>query len=143
MNNKLTKTWQQYEAGKEYKRRISLYETVRRNERYYRGDQWSSGGELPKPVFNLVRRISDYMVSTVASGKITVRYTDESLPFAVSSIDREMIRLGTEALTQNASYRWERCKMDHRVMQILRDAGFTEVYMDPTPEDSHIVIAKK
>lgn len=28
-------------------------------------------------------------------------------------------------------------------MQILRDAGFTEVYVDPTPEDSHIVIAKK
>ncbi len=28
-------------------------------------------------------------------------------------------------------------------MQILREAGFTEVYMDPTPEDSHIVIAKK
>ena len=28
-------------------------------------------------------------------------------------------------------------------MQILREAGFTEVYVDPTPADSHIVIAKK
>ena len=28
-------------------------------------------------------------------------------------------------------------------MQILREAGFTEVYVDPTPDDSHIVIAKK
>lgn len=28
-------------------------------------------------------------------------------------------------------------------MQVLREAGFTEVYVDPTPEDSHIVIAKK
>ena len=28
-------------------------------------------------------------------------------------------------------------------MQVLRDAGFSEVYVDPTPEDSHIVIAKK
>lgn len=28
-------------------------------------------------------------------------------------------------------------------MQVLRDAGFGEVYVDPTPEASHIVIAKK
>ena len=34
----MTKTWQQYEAGKEYKRRIGLYEKTRANERFYRGD---------------------------------------------------------------------------------------------------------
>ena len=28
-------------------------------------------------------------------------------------------------------------------MQVLREAGFSEVYVDPTPADSHIVIAKK
>ena len=38
--NTLNKAWLQYEKGKEYKRRIGLYETVRRNERFYRGDQW-------------------------------------------------------------------------------------------------------
>ena len=57
----MTKTWQQYEAGKEYKRRIGLYEKVRANERFYRGEQWTGqeGAELPKPVFNLVKRIVD------------------------------------------------------------------------------------
>ena len=125
MNNKPTKAWQQYEAGKEYKRRISLYETVRRNERYYRGDQWNSGGELPKPVFNLIRRITDYMVSTVASGRISIRYTDEGLPFTSSSAKGELIRTGIEALTQNASFRWERCKMDNKIMQMLRDASLS------------------
>ena len=40
MSTNITKAWQEYEAGKEYKRRIGLYETVRRNERFYRGDQW-------------------------------------------------------------------------------------------------------
>ena len=52
--NTKTKAWRQYEAGKDYKRKIGFYENVRRNERYYRGDQWygSQGVNLPKPVFS-------------------------------------------------------------------------------------------
>ena len=51
-----TAAWKLYEAGKDYKRRIGLYETVRRNERFYRGEQWSlSDDGLPRPVFNLCR----------------------------------------------------------------------------------------
>ena len=34
-----TIAWQQYEAGQAYKRRIGLYETVGRNQRFYCGDQ--------------------------------------------------------------------------------------------------------
>ena len=60
MNDSLSKTWLQYEAGKEYKRRIGLYKTVRENERFYRGDQWymTSSNNLPRPVFN-VRYLQD------------------------------------------------------------------------------------
>ena len=64
-----SKAWEQYEAGKEYKRKIGLYSTVRQNERFYRGDQWyaNSGEDLPKPVFNIIRRIADYLICSVAS----------------------------------------------------------------------------
>ena len=34
MDKFTNKAWQQYEAGKEYKRRIGLYETVSRNEAF-------------------------------------------------------------------------------------------------------------
>ena len=67
MNKSISKAWRQYEAGLEYKRRIGLYDTVRRNERYYRGEQWEGeGAGLPRPVFNIIRRIVDYLVCTVA-----------------------------------------------------------------------------
>ena len=68
MNDSLRKTWLQYEAGKDYKRRIGLYETVRTNERFYRGDQWHGvpGSDLPKPVFNVVKRVTDYLACSVA-----------------------------------------------------------------------------
>ena len=41
------------ERGREYNRLIGHYETVNKNERYYRGDQWDSGtaNDLPKACF--------------------------------------------------------------------------------------------
>ena len=144
MNNKLNKTWTQYEAGKEYKRRIGLYETVHRNERYYRGEQWQAGsGDLPKPVFNIIRRVADYIICTVASGKISIRYSAENLPYIRSKEEANLIESGVAAMTGNAAYRWERCKMDHTVFGILKDAalsgdGVLYCYWDPNAESGQI-----
>ena len=71
MKVKTTKAWQQYEAGCDFKRSIGLYERVRENERFLRGDQWygAQSSDLPRPVFNILRRIVDYMVCTVFSKK--------------------------------------------------------------------------
>ncbi|MBO7303383.1 MAG: hypothetical protein J6U68_04275, partial [Clostridia bacterium] len=65
----LNKAWEQYERGKEYKRRIGLYETVKTNERYYRGEQWQygEGKNLPHPVFNIIGRVVNYLVCSVCS----------------------------------------------------------------------------
>lgn len=134
-----TKTWKQYEAGKEYKRRIGLYETVRTNERFYRGDQWYgvSAEDLPKPVFNLVRRISDYLICTVASADISIGYTSENLPFMERAEDAERLRSALDILTRHASYRWEKDRMGRKVFSLLTDAaisgdGVLFCYWDPT-----------
>ena len=104
MNQKLSKTWSQYEAGLEYKRRIGLYETVRRNERYYRGDQWTSTGEeLPRPVFNVIRRIADYLICAVASGRVSISYSDENLPFIRSSYEAKIVSDSIQAMSRNAA----------------------------------------
>ncbi len=127
MNNTKTAAWRQYEAGKAYKRRIGLYETIKRNERYYRGDQWygSSVPDLPKPVFNLVRRIVDYLVCTVVSGNVSVAYTDEDLPFTESAAQRERLARGVELLTRHAAYRWEHEKLLSTVYRLLLDAALS------------------
>ena len=126
MNTKISKTWSQYEAGQEYKRRIGLYETVHKNERYYRGDQWqNTGEELPRPVFNIIRRITDYLICTVASGRVNISYSDENLPFIRSAREAEIVKRGVEIMSKNASYRWERSKMDHLVYKFLTDAAIS------------------
>lgn len=144
MNTKISKTWSQYEAGQEYKRRIGLHETVHKNERYYRGDQWqNTGEELPRPVFNIIRRITDYLICTVASGRVNISYSDENLPFIRSEREAEIVKKGIDALSKNAAYRWERSKMDHLVYRFLTDAalsgdGVMYCYWDTDAESGQI-----
>lgn len=126
MNNKISKAWRQYEAGLEYNRRIGLYDTVRRNERYYRGEQWEGEGNgLPRPVFNLIRRIVDYLVCSVASGDVSVSLGDDNLPALTDPEHSATLRRALGMLSSNVSYRWERVKMDSLVYRLLYDAALS------------------
>ncbi|MCQ2354385.1 MAG: hypothetical protein MJ102_04675 [Clostridia bacterium] len=131
-----TKTWRQYEAGKAWKRKLGLYSSVRENERFYRGDQWRGGNGLPHPVFNLVRRITDYLISTAAAGDIKIKYSDENLPFVRSADEAKAICEGIELLNCNAAYRWDHKNLSSLVYRLLTDAaisgdGFIYCWWDP------------
>ena len=127
MNKSVKLAWEQYEAGKDYKRRIGLYETIRQNERFYRGQQWKDGecAELPRPVFNVIRRIIDYLVCSVAASNLSISFTDENLPFLHNGAEKKKMSRSLEVLSANAAYRWERNGMDYKLMRILTDAAIT------------------
>ena len=129
MNHSVKKAWRQYEAGKSYKRRIGLYETIRKNEQFYRGDQWSgmggSANELPKPVFNILKRVSDYLICSVASADLRIRFTDEGLPFVCDKKEAEQIKRGLDTLGDNAAYRWESCGIDAKLLRLVTDAAIS------------------
>lgn len=136
--SKISKAWSQYEAGKDYKRHIGLYENNRRNERFYRGDQWygTAINDLPKPVFNVIKRVVDFLVCSVASSDISLRYTDENLPFMSDEREIEAQREALTVLTKNAAYRWEKNGMESRAYKLLTDAaisgdGVLYCYWDP------------
>lgn len=126
MKQNKTMAWQEYEAGKEYKRRIGLYERVRKNERFYRGDQWyGTDSNLPRPVFNLIRRITDYLVCAIVPGDINIHYDDDRLPYLENEILRQRVHEGIEILNRNASYRWKRNGMQSLVHQALLNAAIS------------------
>lgn len=144
MNHSKNNAWQQYEAGKAYKRRIGLYETIRQNERFYRGDQWQSGeGEgLPHPVFNIIRRVMDYLISSVAAVRLSLHFTNASLPYSENEQESERMRLGLSVLQEHAAYRWKESGMDQKVIRLLSDAAITGdgvlyCYWDPTVKSPH------
>lgn len=143
-----TAAWQQYEAGRSYKRRIGLYETVRTNERFYRGIQWhgteSSG--LPHPVFNIVRRIADYLICNVASDDLRVTYTDENLPYISDKRTAELISAGVDALNRSTAYRWQREHIGTLIYRLISDAaisgdGVLYSWWDPGADDGRGGIA--
>lgn len=136
--NRKSKAWDQYEAGLEYKRSIGLYENNRRNERFYRGDQWygSKSDNLPKPVFNVIRRVVDFLICSVSSADITLRYIDENLPYMSNLDEMKSIKDGLEVLSRNTAYRWEKDRMSGKINRLLTDAavsgdGVLYCYWDP------------
>lgn len=122
-----TKAWEQYEAGVEYKRRIGLYTAVRENERFYRGEQWEgvNSNGLPKPVFNIIKRIVSYMISTAASQPISVSYSDDSLNVVGSEKLKNQISDGIELLNKNVSYRLDKDKIEALVRGAMLDAALS------------------
>lgn len=139
LTDSLRLTWRQYESGKEYKRSIGLYERVRTNERFYRGEQWQSGEgkDLPRPVFNIVRRVMDFLICSIASTDLRIRFTDEQLPFLPHPEDAERMDHGLQVLSSHAAYRWEKCGMDAKLLRMLTDCAITGdgviyCYWDPS-----------
>ena len=135
--------WKAYEAGKAYKQRIGLYETVRRNERFYRGDHWyGSNADLPRPVFNFIRRITDYQVASVIGGDVSILYSDDALPFTASDQTRKALSKGIDVLNRNAAWRWKHNGMEALACQALQDAaiagdGVFYCWWDPDHRNGH------
>lgn len=120
-----TAAWRQYEAGREFKRRIGLYETVRQNDRFYRGEQWQSGEgrDLPRPVFNIIRRIADYLISNVAENDLKITYSDDDITAGEPRDDAAATAAAIDALNRGTAYRWQRDHMGELIYKLIADAA--------------------
>ncbi len=126
-HRKLTTAWQQYEEGRAYKRIIGLYQRVDENERFYRGDQWRGvdAGGLPTPVFNLVKRIGSYLISSILSYRLSVQYTDHGLPFCRNEEEHRLREETVDSLNRITAYRWQQSGMDLCLRKAMTDALLT------------------
>lgn len=64
--------YEQYKKGVSYKQSIDLYETVKKNQRFYVGNQWEgvNAPELDKPVFNILKRVCNMFIASIVSDDI-------------------------------------------------------------------------
>lgn len=134
----LTEDFKLLEKGREYNRTVALYDTVNRNERFYRGDQWHGveKGDLPTPVFNLFKRVINYFISTIMSQKMSVHFAAEGMEIFHDQEKRLRIEEACRLLTRYANYRFDRDKVDDLLTRGLLDAAvtgdmFLYVYWDP------------
>lgn len=98
------------ERGREYNRLIGHYETVNKNERYYRGDQWDSGtaNDLPKPVFNLFKRIINFYLSSIQSQRLCLNISAEGVKYLFDSEERKRIDDACRTVSSYLNYRMDR-----------------------------------
>ena len=126
------------EKGREYNRQIGLYDTVGRNERFYRGDQWAGveAGDLPTPVFNLFKRVINYFISNIMSQNLSLHFSAEGMSCLSDKRKRELIDEACRLITRYVNYRFEKDKVERLLMYGLQDAAITGdmflyVYWDP------------
>ena len=83
----------EYDAARAYKQRIGVYDTARRNERFFIGDQWygvNAPRDLDKPVFNILKRVVAYFVATVVSDDVAVSISDLYGAESLEDVSRQL-----------------------------------------------------
>ena len=74
-----TKDWDLYQAGVKYNNAIygtdkSYYDVIDANLAFSNGDQWRNvkGEGLPKPVFNIIKRVKQFKIASLKSDSVTI-----------------------------------------------------------------------
>jgi hypothetical protein len=73
-----TKAWKLYESGKKYNNQLkpNYYDMVDANWAFFNGDQWRNvdAENMPKPVFNIIRRVITFLVASLTSSKTKIQF---------------------------------------------------------------------
>ena len=79
MNEEVTKDWVLYEAGVKYNSTLygsdkNYYDVIDTNIAFSAGDQWRNvkGEGLPKPVFNIIKRVKQFKIASLKSNNTTI-----------------------------------------------------------------------
>ena len=79
IKTKPEEVWAEYEKGKAYNNSLNLYEQIEQNENFYIGKQWEgvNAPDLDKPVLNVLKRVTTYMISTLVTDNVGIAITPQ------------------------------------------------------------------
>lgn len=108
----ITRDWLLYTKGVDFASQTGFKSTVSKNERFYRGDQWHGvkANNLPTPVFNIFKRIIDYVIAYICSSPIKISYRADD-------------ERACEILNNEAEHIWEENKMEVKLKKALLNAA--------------------
>ena len=137
-----TKAWELYEAGRNYNHRLvpDQYSLVETNTEFFIGNQWlhlpqtPAMRSLPKPTFNILKRVASLFIASLTSSAVTIRYEPLAYYDGGGSADphAEAVRMANAAVKNLL----EQFRFDYRVRQALFDGAQTgdycaHFYFDP------------
>ena len=147
----MTKVWERYERGRSYNNRLSpnQYNLVNTNIEFFAGNQWlhlaqtPAMQKLPKPTFNIIKRIASLFVASLTSSAASVSFDELSYYSGdpVLSADSNMAATGGQGgreehddvngaavATAEVQNLLEKFKMDYRIREALFDGAQTGDY---------------
>ena len=139
LNEKVTKAWQRYEQGRSYNSRLTpnQYDLVNTNIEFFAGNQWlhlnqtAAMQKLPKPTFNIIKRVASLFVASLTSSAASISFDDLSY---YASTDLQMNTgepgedSGSTVATAEVQNLLEKFKMDYRIRDALFDGAQTGDY---------------
>lgn len=133
----ISQDWRLLEKGRDYNRTINFYETVSKNERFWRGDQWNGvvSGGLPTPVFNIFKRVIGYFISNIMSAKIALKIDAESAAAVYKKEVRKDLEKVCTLISSYLNYRFDKDNLTSVLYEGVKDAAisgdmFLYVYWD-------------
>ena len=132
--NSQTLAWKLYEAGQSYNNRLipNQYSVVETNTEFFAGNQWLHLPDtpamrgLPKPTFNILKRIASLFIASLTSSGVAVRFEPLAYYDAGGSADphRNAAQFANAALDNLL----EKFKFEYRLRDALFDGAQTGDY---------------
>lgn len=128
MNNTMTRAWELYEQGRAYNNQLepNQYSLVNTNIAFFTGNQWihmpdtPAMRRLPKPVFNIIKRVASLFVASLTSSGAAIQFTPLS--------DYDRADGAAEYATAEVGNLLEKFKMEYRIREALFDGAQTGDY---------------
>ena len=130
----ITKVWQYYEKGRSYNNSLvpNQYRLVNSNIEFFAGNQWinmpdtPAMSRLPKPTFNIIKRITSLFVASLTSSAVTITY--EPLAYYDGTNLKNPQENAAVYATAEVRNLFEKFKMDYRIRDALFDGAQTGDY---------------
>ncbi|MEG2679542.1 MAG: hypothetical protein RR949_06325, partial [Oscillospiraceae bacterium] len=137
-NDVKTRAWQLYEQGRAYNNRLvpNQYNLVNTNIEFFAGNQWTHLAQtpamrkLPKPSFNVTKRVASLFVASLTSSATTISF-DELSYYSGDKVTGEPGKTdanGATIATAEVQNLLEKFKFDYRVREALFDGAQTGDY---------------
>ena len=129
-----TRAWRCYEAGRDYNNRLkpNQYSLVNTNIEFFAGNQWVNMAQtpamrrLPKPVFNIIKRITSLFVASLTASGVAIVY--DPLQYYDGTNLSDPSTDASEYATAEVRNLLDKFKMEYRIREALFDGAQTGDY---------------
>lgn len=133
-DDKITAAWRLYEKGMTYNNRLTpnQYNLVETNSEFYIGNQWlrlpntPAMRNLPKPVFNILKRVTSLFIASLASTDVAVRF--EPLAYQDGGPSPDESEDAATFANEEVENLLEKFHFEYRVRDALFDGAITGDY---------------